>query len=135
MQKTILKIIGVLVGIILLGFFIKSFLISSGNVVKVNSAQDVVSTRMVGNVQVIDLSWGKLNYFPQVMVVKKDIPLRIVGDTSRLQGCFRSVVIPAFKISKVLTAQDNILEFTPDKVGDFPFSCAMGMGTGVLRVE
>ena len=93
-----------------------------------------VEAKMVDGIQEVTLSWGKLNYNPQVIIVKKDVPVRITADVNRLQGCFRSLLIQEFKVRKSFPERDNTIEFIPNKAGDFPFSCAMGMGTGTLRV-
>ena len=63
------------------------------------------------------------------------MPAKIVADTDRLQGCFRSISIPELGIQKSFTEQDNSLEFMPDKKGTYAFGCAMGMGRGTLVIE
>lgn len=93
-----------------------------------------VQAEVVNGVQEVTLSWGKFNYNPQEIIVKKDIPVKLRGDMQRLQGCFRSVVIPEFGVTKVFTEANPLLEFTPTKTGVFKFSCSMGMGEGTLRV-
>jgi len=107
---------------------------NSGN----TSGSSISSSReeavVTGGVQRITLSWGKFNYAPETMVFKKGIPAEITGDLNRLQGCFKSIVIPAFGVQKVISARDPVIRFTPDKVGTFPFSCSMGMGSGTIEV-
>ena len=94
-----------------------------------------VEAKMNNGVQEAELSWGKFNYNPQEITVKKGIPVHILGDTERLQGCFRSLEIKELGVSKTFTENDKILEFTPEKTGNYRFSCAMGMGTGTLHVQ
>ncbi len=86
-------------------------------------------------VQVVTLSWGKLNYEPEVIRVKKDMPVRIIGDMKRLTGCYQIIVIPELDLKKTFTLFDDSLEFTPTKAGTYGFGCAMGMGGGQLVVE
>ena len=86
-------------------------------------------------VQEIQLSVQGSSYMPSPIRVKKGIPVRLVADMSRIPGCSRSIVIPEFGIRKVLSASDNIIEFTPDKSGTFDFSCSMGMYRGKIVVE
>ena len=95
----------------------------------------VPETKMVDGVQVATLSWGKFNYEPQAIKLKANVPAKIVADTDRLQGCFRSFTIPELGIQKSFTEQDNSLEFMPDKKGTYAFGCAMGMGRGTLVIE
>ena len=87
--------------------------------------------------QVRHLSWGKLNYYPETLTVKVGKKVQIVGDTTRLNGCFRSLVIPKFDVNGQFLEEKNknIIEFTPTETGTFGFGCAMGMGKGTLIVE
>ncbi len=94
-----------------------------------------VQATLLNGVQEVELSWGKLNYNPQEIVVQKGIPVKITGDLKRLTGCFRSLRIDDFDVSKTFTERDNTVTFTPDKTGTFKFACAMGMGRGVLKVQ
>ncbi len=87
------------------------------------------------DIQVRHLSWGKLNYYPETLTVKANKKVQIVGDTTRLQGCFRTIVIPKFNINGQFTEEKNNIEFTPTEKGSFGFGCAMGMGKGTLIVE
>ncbi len=88
-----------------------------------------------GDVQVRHLSWGKFNYYPGEIHVKAGKPVRIVADTQRLSGCFRSLTIPDLNVNGQITEADNTIEFTPATKGTFGFGCAMGMGSGKLVVE
>src|SRR3989338_7852403 len=45
-------------------------------------------TQIIDGVQTAYISWGKLNYEPAVIKIKRDMPTKIIADTSRLQGCF-----------------------------------------------
>ncbi len=87
------------------------------------------------DLQVRHLSWGKLNYYPETITVKAGKKVQIIGDTTRLQGCFRSITIPNLNVNGQFTEANNIVEFTPPKAGTFGFGCAMGMGRGTLIVE
>src|SRR3989338_595587 len=87
------------------------------------------------DMQVRHLSWGKLNYYPEIITVKANKKVQIVGYTTRLNGCFRSLVIPEFDINGQFLDTNNKIEFTPTKTGTFGFGCAMGMGKGTLIVE
>ena len=131
-----IKILAGIIIVVLLLFFVKGIFqresppSATGNVIGEKS----VTAEVKDGVQEVTLSWGKLNYSPEEVVVKKGIPLRITADLKRLKGCFRSFTIPAFRFTKVFTEGDNVIEFTPDKVGTFPFSCTMGMGRGKIVV-
>jgi copper chaperone CopZ len=100
----------------------------------VKSSGSNVAT-VTNGVQVVQLSVQGRDYYPNPIVVKKGIPVQLVADMNSMPGCSRSVVIPEFGISKVLSASDNVIDFTPDKSGTFQFSCSMGMYLGQIVVQ
>lgn len=134
MSKNYMTRIAVIVIIIIGIFFLKSIFFSSGSQTISNTNSNLQSVQLVNGVQEVTLSWGKFTYNPDTIIVKEGIPVRITGDLVRLTGCFRSLEIPAFGVSKLFTASSDTVEFTPDKIGTFPFSCFMGMGKGVIKV-
>ena len=133
---TLAKGAAVLVILALVGMYFGNFnapsITPTGMVVK--QAASSTPLQASGDIQEVTLSWGKLNYNPEVIEVEKGKPVRIIADTARLQGCFRSFQIPELGVSKSFTETDNALEFTPEKAGTFTFSCSMGMGNGKLVV-
>ncbi|MBI5797444.1 hypothetical protein HZA98_00890 [Candidatus Woesearchaeota archaeon] len=88
--------------------------------------------------QDISLTYGKFGYsFNYVLspnTVKVGIPVRITGDASKLNGCFRAVTVPQYHVGKIMSSQDSTLEFTPTETGDVVISCTMGMATTTLKV-
>jgi len=76
-----------------------------------------------------------LDYAPNPIRVKAGIPVRITVDLNSVRGCTASVRMPAFGIQKRAIPGDNVIEFTPEKPGTFPFSCSMGMAQGTIIVE
>ena len=91
--------------------------------------------KMADGVQEVTLSWGRLNYAPEIITLKQGVPAKIIADTKRLTGCYRVLIIPELRLEKHFSEKDNVLEFTPAKAGTYPFGCAMGMGRGTLVVE
>lgn len=87
-----------------------------------------------GDVQEVTLGLKNYNYYPQVVKVKVNQPVRIYLDES-VVGCYRSFTVREFGVSKNLRTPQDYVEFTPNKKGTFGFSCSMGMGTGTLIVE
>lgn len=85
--------------------------------------------------QIIDLTVKGLDYYPSPIRLKKGVPVEIRVDTNSVKGCLRAIQIPAFGVRKVVSANDNKIEFTPDKAGTFGFSCFMGMGKGQIVIE
>jgi plastocyanin domain-containing protein len=51
-----------------------------------------------------------------------------------MPGCSKSIVIPAFNIRKNLIGSDNVIEFTPNKAGNFNVACPMNMYRGTITI-
>ena len=88
-----------------------------------------------GNVQEIVVT-VKGGYSPDIIRVKKGIPLRLIFGRKEAGDCSARVVFPDFRASKTLPPfARTTLEFTPDKAGEFGFACGMNMLHGTLIVE
>ncbi len=93
------------------------------------------TARVAGNVQEIVVT-VKGGYTPDVIRVKKGVPLRLIFDRKEAGECSSRVIFPDFNASKTLTPFGRTtLEFTPDKAGEFGFACGMNMLHGTLIVE
>lgn len=78
----------------------------------------------------------KGGYSPDVIVVKKDAPVRLNFYRDETSSCSEQVVFGDFGIVKDLPAfKTTPIEFTPDKTGEFTFACGMNMLRGKLIVE
>ena len=78
----------------------------------------------------------KGGYSPDVIVVKKDVPVRLNFYRDETSSCSEQVVFGDFGIAKDLPAfKTTPIEFTPDKTGEFTFACGMNMLRGKLIVE
>ena len=78
----------------------------------------------------------KGGYSPDVIVVKKDVPVRLNFYRDETSSCSEQVVFGDFGIARDLPAfQTTPIEFTPDKSGEFTFACGMNMLRGKLIVE
>src|SRR3972149_7386672 len=78
----------------------------------------------------------KGGYSPDIIRVRKGIPLRLIFDRQEAGDCSSRVVFPDFQASKTLAPfAKTTLEFTPDKAGQFGFACGMNMLHGTLIVE
>lgn len=123
--NTIAQIAG---GLIVIALII--ILITNTSQVKKEVKQDTI----VGE-NIITLSWGKLNYNPEVITVEKGKPVTIKADLTRLTGCYRSFEIKELGVRKAFKEGDDTVTFTPDKEGTFRFGCLMGMGNGKIIVK
>jgi len=78
----------------------------------------------------------KGGYDPDVIVVQKGRPVRVDFYRDETASCSDTVVFGDFGIARPLPAfQTTPVEFTPDKAGEFTFTCGMNMMRGKLIVE
>ena len=89
----------------------------------------------VGGVQEIKVL-VKGGYEPDVIVVEKDRPIRVDFYRDETASCSDTVVFGDFGIARPLPAfKTTPVEFTPDKTGEFTFTCGMNMLRGKLVVQ
>ncbi|MFP4081495.1 MAG: cupredoxin domain-containing protein [Candidatus Aminicenantes bacterium] len=78
----------------------------------------------------------KGGYDPDVIVVKKGIPVRLNFYRDETADCSDTVVFGHFNIRKPLPAyRTTSIEFTPEEEGEYEFTCGMGMLRGKLIVR
>jgi len=88
-----------------------------------------------GGLQEVKVS-VKEGYTPDVIVVRKGIPVRLNFYRNETADCSDTIVFGDFKIRKPLPAyKTTSIEFTPEKEGEFEFTCGMGMLRGKLIVR
>lgn len=75
-------------------------------------------------------------YAPDVVVVRRGVPVRIAFYRDETDSCSEQVIFGDFGIARDLPAfKTTSIEFTPDKAGEFTFTCGMNMIRGKLIVE
>jgi len=78
----------------------------------------------------------KGGYSPDLIVVKQGRPVRLDFYRDETASCSEEVVFGDFGIARPLPAYETTaIEFTPDKAGEFTFTCGMNMLRGKLIVE
>ncbi len=87
-------------------------------------------------IQQIDMNIFSDRYEPSVIKLKKGIPTKFNIKSIDNFGCGRTLVMPSIKVYKELPENGEvILEAMPDKVGEGPITCSMGMFSGKVIVE
>jgi heme/copper-type cytochrome/quinol oxidase subunit 2 len=75
-------------------------------------------------------------YTPNVIRVKKGVPVELEIDNPLENSCLSTFTMPDFNIINVnLKVGTTNLAFTPDKTGEYTFSCGMQMFKGTVIVE
>jgi len=78
----------------------------------------------------------KGGYSPDVIVVKRGVPVKLEFFRDETASCSDQVILGDFGIARDLPAyKTTAIEFTPDKAGEFSFTCGMNMLHGTLVVE
>lgn len=78
----------------------------------------------------------KGGYSPDVIVVKEGTPVRLDFYRDETSSCSEQVVFGDFGIARDLPAYKTTpIEFTPNKTGEFLFTCGMNMLRGKLIVQ
>ncbi len=78
----------------------------------------------------------KGGYSPDVIVVHKGKPVRLLFYRDETASCSEQVVFGDFNIARHLPAfKTTVIEFTPDRAGEFTFTCGMNMMHGKLVIE
>jgi plastocyanin domain-containing protein len=97
--------------------------------------QRVVATVTAGGVQEIKVT-VKGGYDPDLIVVKQGQPVRLNFYRDETSSCSDRVIFGDFGIARDLPAfKTTSIDFTPDKTGEFTFTCGMNMMRGKLVVE
>jgi plastocyanin domain-containing protein len=75
-------------------------------------------------------------YVPSLVTVKRGQPVRLNFLRRDPSSCLEKVLFPDFHVAQDLVLnQTTPVEFTPDSLGVFQFSCGMGMFHGAIAVE
>jgi len=123
MDKT--EIVVVVVGVVAIGFVLWYFF---------GERESVAASLTVSGVQEIKVT-VKGGYSPDVIVVKEGAPVRLDFYRDETASCSEQVIFGDFGIARDLPAfQTTPIEFTPDKAGEFTFTCGMNMIRGRLIV-
>lgn len=91
-----------------------------------NTTQGASATVQDG-IQYVNSTINSGRYEP--ITVQQGIPVKwtLNVPSGSLNSCNNSITIPKYNLQIKLKTGENVIEFTPDESGTFPFSCWMGM--------
>ena len=120
-----MQIIGVILAIIVISLFIYYFRWSKTEVTVLDTEEGQKVTVLV-----------KGNYSPNVIKAKVGKPLTVTFDRQEDSACSKKVIFDGFGVSAELVDFGTTdVSFTPERKGEFVFSCEMGMYQGKLIVD
>ena len=75
-------------------------------------------------------------YIPAIVTVKRGLPVRLKFMRRDPSSCLEKVLFPDFHIAQDLGLNVTTpVEFTPQTVGNYQFSCGLNMFHGAINVE
>ena len=101
------------------------------------SNENVSLTEVNEGVQTVVMDVTYSGYQPNVLYVKKDVPVKWIIRDKGITGCTNEVHLyhESGTIKKKLNLKgDTVIEFTPTKLGELKFSCWMQMVWGKFIV-
>ncbi len=113
--------------------------IAENSPVQINLNQDeqlaTVKGMKLGQTQSLDIKVLPNGYSPNYFKVQSGVPLQLNLTTSGKLTCASAFRIPKLGISKRLAANTTeSIVIPPQSPGKIPFTCSMGMYTGVIEV-
>lgn len=89
----------------------------------------------IATAQNIEIAITSRGYFPNYIKVKKGLPVTITLRSQDAYSCASAFRIPSLGIGRNLQPNEiQEITFTPEQIGQIPFSCSMGMYRGVIEV-
>lgn len=86
-------------------------------------------------VQQIGIEVTSNGYNPRYIKVKKGVPVRLELTSNDAFSCASSFILRKFGVQVQLQPTDRkVITFTPNEKGKFPYTCSMGMYSGILEV-
>jgi plastocyanin domain-containing protein len=85
--------------------------------------------------QVVSMKITNAGFEPNVLKIKKNIPVKWEINGDQATGCTNKIVVPSMNIAKNIAAGENVIKFAPRDSGVISFSCGMGMVRGKFIVQ
>lgn len=84
--------------------------------------------------QIVRMELTYRGYVPNVLYIKKDVSVRWIIDVKQMSSCTNAILVEELGIRQDLQYGENIIEFTPTRLGEIKFSCWMKMVWGKFIV-
>lgn len=145
--KTLARAAAVAVALAILGFLaLNGARNTAGNVLAQGNAAQAASAEQIAppqdeatqgeapeTVQKVRTSLAS-GYEPITVTAGIPVEWTIDAPEGSIYGCNYIMVAPAFKIEHEFTPGENVIRFTPDAAGTYPYSCWMGMISSTITV-
>ena len=134
--KKIIKVSGVLVmvlGLFMINRGLTNFGYGFNNLTFKNNVgqKEFLVAGDIKEYQTVRMELTYLGYKPNVLYIKKGVPVRWIIDVKQMSGCTDAIMIESLGIKKDLEYGENIIEFMlPENVSEIKFSCWMRMVWG-----
>ena len=99
-----------------------------------NVSTEIQDNNETGEIQTVKMDLTYRGYVPNVLYIKKGVPVRWIINVKQMSGCTNAIILEKFNIKKDLKYGENIIEFTPVETREIPFSCGMKMVWGKFIV-
>lgn len=93
-----------------------------------------VAAAVKGDVQVLTTRLRANGYDDIEVTAGIPVEWTIIADAESLNGCNNEIVLPMFDQQVRLTEGENLITFTPEEAGTYPYSCWMGMLRNTITV-
>ncbi len=89
---------------------------------------------MNGNYQEINMEVNRYGWYPDKFVLQKGVPVKWNINGKEINGCNNAIQVPKYNLNFDIEYGEQIIEFTPNEVGNVAWSCLMGMIPGTFIV-
>ena len=91
--------------------------------------------KVENGVQKVKIDITNTGYSPKIILVRQNVPVELDLETQKTFSCASHFVLKSFNIQTQLKPTERkTVAFTPEELGEYSFSCSMGMYDGKIIV-
>ena len=113
------------------GLSVLSLDFAAGPQANASSGPDIV---MEDGYQIVNSVLASNSYPAITVAAGTPVKWTIDAPKGSINGCNDTMIIPEYDVQYAFKTGENVIEFTPDKAGVFPYSCWMGMIRSTITV-